>query len=156
MRFAPVVLFVITLVFFAVNSNAVYAHDKGAFGAGVVLGDPVGPTLKYWIDSNAAIDVGLGFDNDMIFYSDFLWHEWKLFPQPQKGKLAGYFGAGVRFQDKDEDDEFGFRAVAGASYWIASTPIELYLEIAPVFQVSPDTDVDLNAGIGLRYYFTGS
>lgn len=155
MRFVHLVLLVIFLMFFAMNNSAVHAQDRGSFGAGILLGEPIGPNVKYWINPNAAIDVGLGFENDFIFYSDFLWHEWKLLPQPPKGKLAGYLGAGIRFQDKRRDDEFGFRAVTGVSYWIEATPIETYLEIAPVFQVAPDTDTDINAGIGLRYYFTG-
>ena len=130
------------------------ADKKGALGAGVILGSPIGPTLKYWLNPRMAINIGLGFENDFVLYSDVLIHEWTLLPQPSKGSLAGYFGGGLRYENKDKDDEFGFRAVGGVSYWIESHPIEVFLEVAPVFQVSPDTDTEFDAGIGLRYYFT--
>jgi hypothetical protein len=155
MRLVNIVLLATILIFFALNNNSLYAQDKGALGAGIILGSPIGPNVKYWINPSTAIDFGLGFEKDFTIYSDILWHEWKLFPQPPKGKLAGYLGLGMRYQDKRRDNEFGFRTVAGITYWMASAPIEFFLEIAPVFQVAPETDTDFDAGIGLRYYFTG-
>lgn len=137
------------------EGKAKYAKEKGALGAGIILGKPIGPNVKYWFNSNAAIDFGLGFDKDFTVYSDFLWHDWTIFPQPSKGTLAGYLGLGIRYEEKSGDDEFGFRTVAGVDYWFASHPIEVFLEIAPVFQVTPDTDTDFDAGVGLRYYFVG-
>ncbi len=137
------------------GKDITYAKKKGALGAGIILGTPIGPNVKYWLNSNAAIDFGLGFDKDFTVYSDFLWHDWTIFPQPSKGTLAGYLGLGIRYEEKSGDDEFGFRTVAGVDYWFASHPIEVFLEIAPVFQVTPDTDTDFDAGVGLRYYFVG-
>ena len=131
---------------------------KGTLGAGVMLGSPMGPNVKYWFTHDIAVDVGLGFAKDFSLYSDVLWHRWTLFPQPPKGVLAGYLGLGLRYENEDDDDEhdeFGIRTVAGASYWVPSNPIEVVVEIAPVFQVSPDTDTGFDAGIGVRYYFTG-
>ncbi|MEN8262000.1 MAG: hypothetical protein ABFR82_00875 [Nitrospirota bacterium] len=155
MRSVHIVLLAIILIFFALNNNSLYAKEKGALGAGIILGKPIGPNVKYWFNSNAAVDFGLGFDKDFVVYSDFLWHDWTIFPQPSKGALAGYLGLGIRYEEESEDDEFGFRAVAGVDYWLASHPIEFFLEIAPVFQVTPDTDTDFDAGVGLRYYFMG-
>lgn len=155
MKHLRVILPAIVLIFLAMGNHSSYAQDRGAFGAGVVLGSPVGPTVKYWFNRNTALAFGLGFDDDFVIYSDVLWHGWKIFPQPPKGKLAGYLGLGLRFEDKEKDNEFGFRTVAGVSYRIPTAPIEVFLELVPVFQVSPDTDADMDAGIGLRYYFTG-
>jgi hypothetical protein len=155
MRSVHIVLLAIILIFLALNNNSLYAKEKGAWGAGIILGTPIGPNVKYWINSNAAIDVGLGFKKDLVVYSDFLWHDWTIFPQPSKGKLAGYLGLGIRYEEDSDDDKFGFRAVAGADYWLVSHPIEFFLEIVPVFQVTPDTDTELDAGVGVRYYFMG-
>ena len=155
MRSVHIILLAIILVLFTLNNNSLNAQDKGALGAGIVLGSSTGPNVKYWFNPNTAIDFGLGFEKDFTVYSDILWHEWSLFPQPSKGRLAGYFGLGLQYEEKKDDDAFGFRTVAGAAYWIASNPIEVFLEVAPVFQVTPDTDTDFNAGIGLRYYFAG-
>lgn len=155
MRSLHIICLAIIFVVFALNNDSLYAKEKGALGAGIVLGDPVGPTVKYWFHPNTAINLGLGFEKDFTIYSDFLWHGWTIFPQPRTGMIAGYLGLGIRFEEKSGDDEFGFRAVAGAAYWIASHPIEVFLELAPVFQVTPDTDTNFDAGIGVRYYFAG-
>lgn len=153
MRALYFVMMAIVFVFFAMNNNSLDAQEKGAFGAGVLLGEPIGPNVKYWINSHAAVDFGLGFHDDLAVYSDFLWHDWKILPQPGKGKLGGYLGLGARYEETEGNDKFGFRTVAGADYWIESYPIEVYLEVAPVFQISPDTDTELDGGIGVRYYF---
>ena len=155
MRSIRIVLLALILIVFALNNDSLYAKEKGSLGAGVVLGDPIGPTVKYWFNPDMAIDFGLGFEKDFTIYADFLWHIWTIFPQPPTGKLAGYLGLGLRFEEKSVDDKFGFRAVTGAAYWIASHPIEVYLELAPVFQVTPDTGTDFDVGIGVRYYFAG-
>jgi len=144
---------VAVILLFLVLNTASDAQEKGAFGAGILLGEPVGPNVKYWLNPNMAVDFGLGFAHDFGVYADFLWHNWKILPQPSKGKLAGYLGPGLRYEEQDGDDEFGFRAVAGAGYWIESEPVEIYIEIAPVFQISPDTSTHLDGGIGVRYYF---
>ena len=87
-------------IFFALNNDSLCAKEKGTLGAGIILGDPIGPNVKYWFDPKAAIDFGLGFERDFTVYADFLWHEWTLFPQPPQGSLAGYFGLGLRYEEK--------------------------------------------------------
>jgi hypothetical protein len=129
------------------------AENRGAFGAGVILGDPIGPTAKYWLHPNMAIDAGLGFENDFTVYMDLLWHGWNVFPKPPEGQLALYLGFGPRFEELRGEDKLGIRAVGGFDYWFESYPIEVFLEIAPVFQFTPDTDTVFDAGVGLRYYF---
>jgi hypothetical protein len=146
---------IIIFMFLALNCDSLSAKERGALGAGIILGDPIGPTLKYWFSPNVTIDVGLGFEKDFTIYADFLWHGWNVFPNPPEGKLAIYLGIGPRFEERKGEDKFGFRTVAGAAYWLEPYPIETFLEIAPVFQFTPDTDTDFDAGLGLRYYFAG-
>ncbi len=145
----------IILVLLVLCGGSSWAREKGALGAGVILGDPIGPTAKYWFHASVAIDAGLGFERDFTVYTDVLWHGWNILPKPPEGKLAGYLGVGPRFEERNGGDKFGIRAVAGAAYWFESYPFEIFLEIAPVFQFTPDTDTDFDAGIGLRYYFAG-
>jgi hypothetical protein len=132
------------------------ADPAGKLGLGLVVGNPFGPTIKYWMDSRTAIDVGVGFDEDPIFYADYLWHNWGLTRQPSSGQLGFYAGVGPRFESIDHhDDEFGIRVPFGMSYLFQRSPIELFGEIVPVFVLSPDTDTEVDAGVGVRFLLGG-
>ena len=131
------------------------AQQAGGFGAGVIVGDPTGVTVKGWLDDRHAFDAGVGFSGDAAIYADYLWHAWDLFPQPGKGRLGGYVGAGPRIETQ-RDTAFGIRTLGGLAYWAASHPIELFFEVGPVFRLSPESQVDVDAGLGVRFYFGGS
>ncbi|HBB66547.1 MAG: hypothetical protein A2X28_07955 [Elusimicrobia bacterium GWA2_56_46] len=128
------------------------AQKAGDFGAGVVLGDPSGATAKLWLDDSRALDMGLGLDGDVTLYGDYLWHSWKVLPQPAKGRLPVYLGLGAQLGD-DHHSGLGLRAVAGAAYWLPRDTVEIFLDIVPVFFLSHDDAAEVNVNIGLRYYF---
>jgi hypothetical protein len=121
----------------------------GRLGLGLIMGNPIGATGKYWINPTQAVDAGVGYSGDLAFYADYLWHGWKVFPQPREGELAGRMGLGIRV----EDSEFAFRAMPGVDYWLAGYPVEVFAELGPVFRVTPGRSVSMDAGIGFRYYF---
>ncbi len=138
-------------------SAVAHAERAGSLGAGVTIGDPFGPTLKYWVTNEQAIDVGIGFEDDAVIYGDYLWHNFQLIPAVRGVKIAPYIGFGPRIQFRDHaDDTFGFRVPLGIDFLLPQAPIEFFAELVPVFQVSPDTDGDFDGGIGLRIYFTGA
>jgi hypothetical protein len=128
------------------------AQQVGGFGAGVVVGDPTGLTVKTWIDSSRALDAGVGFSGEATFYADYLWHAWDVFPQPSQGKLGAYVGGGPRIETR-RDAEFGLRALAGVDYWIAGRPIEVFFEAGPVLRLTPGRGVGVDGGLGVRFYF---
>lgn len=132
-----------------------WAQQAGQFGAGVVVGDPTGVTAKYWIDPAFAVDGGVGFSGDAAFYADLLWHTWDLLPQPQKGKLGAYVGFGPRVET-DRDTTLGLRTLAGVNYWVPNHPVEIFLDAGPVFNLSPNRGVDVDAGLGVRFYFASA
>ena len=45
------------------------------------------------------------------------------------------------------------RVPFGIAYLAATVPLEFFLEIVPVLDLVPDTDVDIEGAIGFRYYF---
>jgi len=108
-----------------------------------------------WLTDSQALDAGLGFSTGLALYGDYLWHSWKVLPQPSQGKLPVYLGLGAQFRTV-YPNEFGLRTVAGIAYWLPRNPVEIFFEVAPVFRLSPHDSVGLDAGIGLRYYFTKS
>jgi hypothetical protein len=147
-----------------VTNNSQTASMSGGyphrFGAGIILGEPTGASLKYWLNDTLAIDgaVGASFnddDHDSNFYlhSDLLIHNFDLIPVPQ-GRLPIYFGAGalVRFRD-DEDNQVGIRIPVGVSYLFDNAPIDVFAEIAPAIDVAPDVRGEITGGIGIRFWF---
>ncbi|HEY0189693.1 MAG TPA: hypothetical protein VGC42_01130, partial [Kofleriaceae bacterium] len=71
------------------------------FGLGLELGDPTGLTGKYFVQSDQAIQFGLGgvllFDHTGVnLYGDYLWHPVSL-ASAEDFELPFYIGIGARF-----------------------------------------------------------
>ncbi len=41
----------------------------------------------------------------------------------------------------------------GISYEFEKTPVELFLEVVPMLDLIPSTEVDMGGAVGFRYYF---
>lgn len=126
-------------------------------GAGVILGEPTGATLKYWLNDNLALDTAIGAsfdeDTDLNWHADALWHVFNLFPV-SKGSLPLYFGAGVRAKFRDnQDDRWGVRIPVGIAYLFEDAPVDVFLEAAPVIDFTPETRGSFNVSAGVRYWF---
>lgn len=128
------------------------AQKAGDAGIGVILGNPTGVTGKLWLDDKQAVDLGVGYSSELTVYGDYLWHGWGVLPQPSQGKLPVYLGLGAQVRTF-RDAEFGIRTVAGLAYWLPRHPVEIFVEIVPVFRLTRSNSVGLDAGLGLRYYF---
>jgi hypothetical protein len=142
-------------------TSSVWSGPEHPFGVGIILGQPTGASVKYWLNDTLAIDgaIGASFnddeDNDTEFYvhSDVLWHNFDLLPVP-KGRLPVYFGVGglLRFRD-NEDNQFGIRIPVGVSYMFDNAPIDVFVEIAPAIDLTPDVSGEVTGGIGIRFWF---
>jgi hypothetical protein len=132
-------------------------NDKGRFGAGLILGEPTGASLKYWLNSTMAVDGAVGWsfheETDLYLHSDVLWHKFDLIPV-SRGQLPLYFGVGGRWKIRDNDDDrVGVRAPVGLSYIFDNVPVDVFLEVAPIIDFAPSTRGGFTAGIGARYWF---
>jgi len=157
------------LTFSIVALGTAHAEPKKGLGIGIVIGEPTGLSLKKWISNDRAIDGGLAWsfsENDsMQLHADYLIHRFDLFSsRGAKGKLALYYGLGARIKLKEGNDEkdkkkndddvlVGVRVPLGITYLLTGDPIDLFAEIVPVLSVIPDTGFDLNASVGIRFYF---
>ena len=127
------------------------------FGLGIIVGSPTGFSAKYWVNSINALDFGLGYsfaqnNSNFNFHTDYLWHNSDLFHSPEK--LLFHYGVGLRIKTVvDGKDSFGARGVAGISWFPSHTPFELFIEVAPVFKLIPETTLDVDGGLGARFYF---
>jgi hypothetical protein len=128
------------------------AYGTGAreVGVGVILGEPIGGTVKLWLDDRLAADAGAGLsDGNAGFWADALWHDWTLLPQPSSGRLGAYLGAGPQLRTGG-DVRFGIRAIMGLSYRPTGHPLELFAEAGPLFRMTQGGQIDAVGGVGLR------
>ncbi|MFO1475233.1 MAG: hypothetical protein U1F98_01115 [Verrucomicrobiota bacterium] len=130
----------------------------GRFGAGVVIGEPVGGTVKYFFNETVAIDgaIGLSLHENSTLYlqCDALWHTYDVFPV-KEGKFGLYIGAGglIRFRDNGNDNQFGIRVPLGMSYFLPDAPVEFFGEIGPALDLAPSVRGEVTGGAGVRVWF---
>jgi hypothetical protein len=171
-----------TLLAFALlaASGTAQAQPGRPFGLGLVLGEPTGLTAKLYLSQPFALQFGLGwmdtFDNYNGLYLnvDFVFHPAVITRQPAF-TMPFYIGVGGRLLDHhwryyydrngfydEHDTHIGVRVPFGLLMDFSRIPLDLYLELAVVVDIlyfdqnDPFDDhrgVDLNGGIGARYYF---
>ena len=148
-----ILLLVITLLIFLTGTT--YAQSNG-LGLGLILGEPTGLSMKYWTGRTNAIDGAIAWSvgkyNGMHLHGDYLWHDYGLI-NVKKGRLPVYYGFGARLGFRSNDTALGIRGVAGLNYHFSGIPLDLFLELVPIFDLTPVTEFNFNAAIGVRYFF---
>lgn len=125
----------------------------GSLGVGAFLGVPFGGTMKYMLTRDNAVDLTLGSeDGDFDANMDVMTHLRDVVPQPPSGSLSPYLGLGFKVRDQ-HDALFGIRFQGGLSYLVPRAPVEIFGEVAPVLELTPDTKGIVDGGVGIRYYF---
>lgn len=141
------------------------------FGIGLFLGEPTGISFRWFFDDMMGIDAlaawGWGWDyhQKVIFHSDYLFRFYDLIPIP-KGDTALYIGGGLQLGLFDhyrysvyyhDAHDWWFllalRLPGGILYQIKSFPIEIFFEMAFLFNILPAPAPDFNIGIGARFCF---
>ena len=135
------------------------AARGGKFGLGVIVGEPTGPSFKYWTTGRTAIDGAAAWsmaeNAGMHLHADYLfYHNFSLI-KVDKGRMPLYIGVGgrIRFAEGNADDRIGVRIPVGLEYIFTSNQVDIFLEIVPILDLAPDTDLDFNAALGVRYFF---
>jgi hypothetical protein len=142
------------------------ADDKGAFGLGLIVGEPTGIAGKLYLTDDTAIDGAIGgavVGRGLQVHADYLWHPWIL-ANEDAFVMPGYVGIGARLLDHDRDDaeddfHLGARFVAGILFDFRRIPLDVFVELALIADFRGGGDdhdgfaLDLNAGVGARYYF---
>ncbi len=131
---------------------------EGRFGLGVIAGEPTGPCFKLWTSQRTAIDGAAAWsfakNAGMHLHADYLFHVSDLV-EVESGELLLYYGIGgrIRFAEGDRDDNIGVRIPVGLTYLVENVPLDIFFEIVPILDLAPDTDLDFNAALGVRYFF---
>jgi hypothetical protein len=142
-----------------------FAANK-TFGIGLMLGEPIGLTAKYYLSDSTALDFAFGEydrfreDDDLGVHMDFLWHPLSL-ASAEPFVVPLYFGLGGRVvgddDGPDDDDiDLAVRAPVGVALDFNRVPLDVFFELALLIELVNDDsedDVDLDAAIGVRYYF---
>jgi hypothetical protein len=127
-------------------------------GLGVMAGEPTGVSLKVWGSSRHAIDGAAGWSIGeggwLYLHGDYLWHRYELDPEEFEGRVPYYFGVGCRvLLHEGEESRLGVRFPIGLDYLFDGERFDVFIEVAPVLDLVPETDFDLSGGVGARYYF---
>lgn len=146
-------------VFLLFNALTMFAQDKG-FGAGIIIGEPTGISLKGWISSTSAVDAAIAYsfvkERSLHVHVDYLQHFYNVI-DVSSGKLPLYVGIGGRIKIKNNrtnlDDRIGVRIPFGIAYQFSGAPVDIFLEIAPILDLTPKTSAYFNGGLGVRYFF---
>lgn len=144
------------MLFLLITSLLVSAPGPGTFELGAILGEPTGISAKYWFSPATAFDAAVSWSlrdehEDMYIHGDFLWHDHSIIEDPS-GLVPIYYGIGGRAILAD-DPRLGARVPVGISWLLGGAPLDLFVEVAGILDIVPDTDFDLNGGIGIRFVF---
>ena len=146
----------LTVMFFAILIFPVsgWAQEKG-WGLGVILGEPTGISFKTWLKKDRAIDAAaawsFGGSDAFHLHGDYLFHNRTLL-NFDRNMIPLYYGIGARLRFQSES-KFGVRFPLGMTFFIREAPIDIFLEVVPILNLAPSTELDFNAAIGARYYF---
>jgi hypothetical protein len=152
MKYLKLLIFA-SMLFFSTHYS--FGQDRG-FGLGIMIGEPTGLNGKGWLTNRTAIDAGLAWSfvhkTSLHIHVDYLMHSFNVFPQAER--LPLYYGIGGRIRtNEDHNTQLGLRMVGGIEYMFATAPIDIFFEIAPILDLTPKTELNMNAGIGARFYF---
>lgn len=132
------------------------AQRRGAFGIGAMIGGPSGLSMKKWVSTVTAIDGGaawsIGSDPGIQLHADYLFHR-SDFEGLIENRSFAYYGVGGRMKWGEEDARLGVRIPFGVAYHFPDAPLDAFIEVVPVFDVLPETQLVLNLSIGMRFYF---
>jgi hypothetical protein len=151
-------LFGMLIVFILLSNGAAWGQKSG-MGFGIILGEPTGIDGKFWLSGRTAFDAAAAwsFANHSHFQvqGDFVFHNYSVLKKAfevQRGDLPLYYGIGARLRLDPNSNEFGIRFVAGMSYIFPNAPFDIFLEVAPIMDLAPDTELDGSAAVGFRIW----
>ena len=165
MRFALVLAAVIGIAAPArADDSSGRGTDKGTFGVGIIVGEPIGITAKLYLTDDRAVQGAVGsafIGGGLQLHTDYVFHPYIL-QSRDSFVLPLYVGPGVRLIDYNNGRDsnafaFGVRGVVGMLFDFKNEPLDVFFEIAPVleykFSSGAGFQLSLNVGIGIRYYF---
>jgi hypothetical protein len=109
-----------------------------------------------WLGGSGAVDI-----------CDYLFHASDVI-KVNTGKFLVHYGPGLRlrswsngrywyrgryYDNGSSRVSLGVRVPVGLTYLIDEAPVDIFLEVVPTMDLLPGTYLDLDAALGVRYYF---
>ena len=136
-------------------------------GVGLIIGEPFGISGKMWLSKEMAFDAALAVSTSRPFYAhaDYLLHNYELIKSLMKdAKIKTgakekeentpffYYGAGAYVSyGSNGSIGLGARLPVGLEYM--ANPFDIFLELVPVFSLTPSMGLALSGGLGVRFNF---
>ena len=89
--------------------------------------------------------------SEIQFHANYLSHNFELFPV-RKGKLPLYYGIGGRV-NLGYDTRLSAPIPVGLNYLFHNAPLDIFWEIVPMLDLIPATEFNLDAAVGMRFWF---
>lgn len=168
-------LWIVALLGMSSVASATEVGRGRNFGLGVAFGSPTSIVAKYFVGGGNAFDFGIGFwrygwrrcyrwgDDRFCDYdggafdlvslnADYLWQD--ALVHGTGASLDWHIGAGGRVWLGDGDFAAAARMPVGLDLTFRKPSfLEVFLEIAPALYIIPPIDLDLEAHLGVRFYF---
>ncbi|MCK9407551.1 MAG: hypothetical protein WCX28_07095 [Bacteriovoracaceae bacterium] len=152
-------------VFLAFQESKAQVHR---FGLGVIIGEPAGISAKLWTSNHTAFNFGAGWSvggdrmgrydyyyngtNRVHVHMDYLWHSFDVIRSSELFPL--FYGIGCRINNgAGYDASVAVRGVFGFAWLPHKVPIDIFIELVPMLQLSPASSFGIDAGVGARYFF---
>lgn len=123
---------------------------------GIFIAEPsVGVSLKHWLAEDRALAFGIGAHASFLsLHADFHLHPTALdiVKDPQMGSLSLYGGWGIRLLGSAED-QLAIRLIGGISWFLQNAPMEIFVQVVPLIQLTPRFGSTTVFNVGVRYYF---
>jgi len=133
------------------------ATPRGNFGLGIIVGEPTGIDMKFFLNESNAIEGAVAWslngNNNLHLQAEYLYHNYTLITV-EKGQLPFFFGLGGRVVLRENaDDVIGIRIPVGLAYEFDGGIFDVFAELVPVMDLFPDTEFDFEAALGVRFWF---
>ena len=132
----------------------------GDFDLGIIIGEPTGLSAKKWLDATHAIDVAVGWKTGTVdeatVQADYLIHDFTII-RGGNWPTVFYYGIGARVHDRNNRRQRdGIRLPVGVEIEAVVPSLQLFAELVPRLDVSPETDFHIDGALGFRYRFAAA
>lgn len=143
------------LMIFLLLSGIITAQNH--LGAGLILGEPTGGSIKYRFNEMNSLEFGFGESairdqHRNYFYFDYLLGINNI--MQFEGRETVYAGIGIQHITKgvSNDKTWGVRSVMGLEYMTDAYPLDIFSEVSYVIKFASEFNPSYTIVIGSRFY----